>query len=234
MTKYNEILSRLRCKLILPGFEDIVVPSMVARAKRIADYLEERVDRMDQLCEMCREKNAKESIYGEYFDSPWDTEGEMQHFCSEECREHNEDSSWTDFAYRYCDGCSRCICERSPRNGWHTHFRIVNECELLCLKCYEEEILEKGCEESSFSSGMIPGVFFSQDNHEPLDAGYEVVDGYGYCSIASSTQAKQFCDAAIRLIESGNKVVVGYERMAIGGLEGCVTMFAKGEGDETN
>jgi len=231
MTKFEEVLRiiKQRSSLALPGFEFDVLDAQVKRTKRIADYLENRADRMDQLCETCREKTAKKSICREYFDSPWDTEGEVQYFCSEECREHNEDSSWTAFAYQYCDGCSRWVCERSPRNGWHTHVRIVNECELLCLKCYEEEILENGCERDSFETGQIPGMFFSNDNHEPLNAGYEVVEGFENYHVDRQANAKPFCDAAVKLIDSGAKVVVGYDRMGIGGGEGYVTMFMKKE-----
>jgi hypothetical protein len=34
-------------------------------------------------------------------------------------------------------------------------------------------------------------------------------------------------DKALELIDNGHKVIVGYESMAIGGLEGYITLFSK-------
>ena len=39
---------------------------------------------------------------------------------------------------------------------------------------------------------------------------------------------KRYYEKAIELIDKGHKVVVAYESMAIGGLEGYVTLLKKG------
>jgi hypothetical protein len=70
-------------------------------------------------------------------------------------------------------------------------------------------------------------MFFSGDNREPLRAGFEYVDGFRDYFVNGARTAQYFNEQALELIDSNFKVVTGYERLAIGGLEGYVSMFAK-------
>lgn len=45
--------------------------------------------------------------------------------------------------------------------------------------------------------------------------------------VGSGVEARRYNSKALQLIAVGGKVLTGYERMAIGGLEGYITMFAK-------
>jgi hypothetical protein len=94
----------------------------------------------------------------------------------------------------------------------------------LCLKCYEAHILEHGVDEEEFEKGRLPGLFFSSDDIEPLEAGYSKVEGFVNYRVGDE---KPVCEKALKLIANSYKVIVSYENMAIGGLEGYITLFAK-------
>lgn len=71
-------------------------------------------------------------------------------------------------------------------------------------------------------------MFFSRGNPEPKAAGFLEVEGFRNYFIAGSVAAHRYnTHDALSLIDSGNKVITAYERLAIGGLEGYVTMMAK-------
>lgn len=179
----------------------------------------------------------------EVFDDPWDKEPVIIYVCPYEwgplmqrgeywgsCYDILFDTSWADFRYFECYSCGRIVIRQSPYNGWHSYVRIDYETEEeICLKCYEEDILKNGIPKEPFARGEIPGMFFGQGNLEVLRAGYKEVDGYRYVFIRSDESVKNFCDKAIKLIDEGYKVIVAYESMAIGGLEGTVSLYAKKE-----
>lgn len=79
----------------------------------------------------------------EHYDSPWDETPRIDFYCSEECHEYSEDSSYSDWSYQQCDWCYRYISVRCPSNGWHECFRY-DEDSAVCLKCYEEDTVAKG------------------------------------------------------------------------------------------
>jgi hypothetical protein len=145
---------------------------------------------------------------------------------AEDCLELMTDHSWGDFRYFDCPVCGRFICEQNPRNGWHVQYREYpyESGEQICLRCYEETILEDGHEREVFEAGQIPGMFFSHGNPEPIEAGYEIVEDFDHYHVGNP---QPVLDKAIELINTGHKVVIGYESMAIGGLEGYITMFSK-------
>lgn len=177
-------------------------------------------------CDQCNEPvNINNAKTLDTYDTPWDTNAETKYFCSENCQDRLFDTSWGDFRYFTCSQCCRIICEQNPKNGWHTQNRIMNG-EMICLKCYEEEILCNGIPKERFAHGSIPGIFFGSDNEEPLGAGYQKEGSY---FIKGTHEAREFCNRAISLINKGNKVVVGYESLGIGGGEGHVTLFCKHE-----
>lgn len=131
-----------------------------------------------------------------------------------------------DFNYFDCPNCGRIICEQNPSNGWMTQYR-EHFGDQICLKCYEEMILENGIDREHFEEGKLNGMFFSGDNHEPLDAGYLIDERVNNKLIRGGNDAKEVCKIALDYIDKGGKVIIGYESMAIGGLEGYVTLFYK-------
>lgn len=159
------------------------------------------------------------------YDSPFDDVPDYIKICSDDCYGLLFDTSYSDFRYFTCGCCNRVICEQNPKNGYHIQYRIA-EGEQICLRCYEKEILENGIPEEKFKDVALPGMFFSIGNCEPLDKGYAKEGGY---FISGSAKAKEICNKAIDYINKGYKVVVGYERLAITGNEGSVTLFIKKE-----
>jgi uncharacterized protein YcsI (UPF0317 family) len=86
-------------------------------------------------------------------------------------------------------------------------------------------ILENGVDREHFEEGKLEGMFFSGNNHEPLDAGYLIDERVHNVRVAGSDKAKEICKIALDYIDKGGKVIIGYESMAIGGIEGYVTLF---------
>jgi len=187
-------------------------------------------------CNECDRLIDKRATYKlELYDTPWDNEPRIAYFCkhtpkeiartqyNESCLDLLDDQSWSDFRYFECERCHRMVCEQNPSNGWHSQVRYLGEDEFsLCLRCYGEYILENGTAQEELEAGRLPGMFFSHDNHEPLEAGYGVVMEH-----VKVGDPEPVINKALELIESGYKVVIGYESMAIGGLEGYVTLFSK-------
>jgi hypothetical protein len=166
----------------------------------------------------------KEDQYSEeVYYRPFDEESHILYFCSEECLDRMTDSSWSDFRYFWCNECNRWVCEQNPSNGWHGQYREL-DCELVCLKCYEEIILNNGISREKFEEGKLHGMFLSTDNSEAREAGFKEVDGFVDYRVGDE---KPVCDKAMSLIDDGYKVIVAYESMAIGGLEGYITLMVK-------
>lgn len=165
------------------------------------------------------------------FDSPFDKEGHEEAFHVENgehnydfCYDRLTDTDWADFRYFECPGCLRMVCRQNPRNGWHGQVREIGD-EEVCLRCYEEEILEKGIERERFEDGKIDGMFLNDSDLQ--EAGFVEVEGFNYVHITSKFDAGRYCKEAMRLIDEGFIVVTNYERMGIGGLEGFVSMWIK-------
>lgn len=225
---YLKLMNR---NYIIPALYDTMSMIYDIEAKKLTSYLLDRRSRRDTKCDNCwpiGNKYGRETIWGEYYDSPFDNNGNDRFFCSEECRESYEQDG--DFYYQLCDGCYRYVCIRNPRNGYHEHFRSVDDgSTLYCLRCYEEHILENGISKEDLEEGKVPGMFFSHGNTEAKEKGYNEVEGYSSYFIQSQTSIDAFTGHAIALIEKGYKVVIGYERLAFGGSEGYVTLLAKRE-----
>lgn len=187
-------------------------------------------------CHECGETKDVRAMYAvEIYWHPYDTSPETIYVCKkatafrkdarykwmESCEELLTDTSWADYRFFYCDGCNRMVCSQAPENGWHSQCRIVNECEQVCLKCYEEMLLEEGSPREDFEDGKLPGMFFNAG--DLVDWECVVDDAY----IRGREDARKVCDVAIAKIDDGYKCLVDYERMAIGGLEGYVSLYAK-------
>jgi len=205
------------------------------RAHKIALWLHSRRDTVlgpdgPVECKCCSwQEGARFARYefGAYvYDTPWETTGHELYFCSDECRDAYLYEG--DFSYRYCEFCEREICGQNPMNGWHTQFRRTDDGDDICLSCYEADILEHGCSREKFEAYTLPGMFFSGDNHEPLEAGYVIVPGYDNAFIRDREAVFDVCNLALELMDLGAKVLCGYESMAIGGGEGYISLFVKG------
>ena len=98
----------------------------------------------------------------------------------------------------------------------------------MCLRCYQDEILENGQPRSDFEGEeMGGGMFFSWGNREAKAAGFEEVEDFRDFYITNLASVLRYNSQALRLIDDGAQVITAYERMAIGGLEGYVTMLAR-------
>ena len=180
---------------------------------------EKMIENNEHLCFYCDEEAR--SISREVYETPWDEEPVTKTFCSDECMDYYLHGG--DFSYYWCDFCDREICGQNPTNGWHIQFRVHSD-SMMCLSCYQEEILKNGCSRDSFEDGSLPGMFFNVGNHAVLDAGFKEVGCYSVTSHSCSTK---LCRRAIQYIDNGYKVLIAWERIAIGGSEGTITMFIK-------
>jgi len=164
--------------------------------------------------------------FAELYDTPWESTPRWLFFHSDVCEEAYTRSG--SFDYIDCEGCGRMVCEQNPANGWHIQFRDHADLGYICLRCYEKEILGNGQPRSDFEGSRIRGgMFFSGDNHEPFNAGFEPVYEFEDYFVNSAESVRRLNEKALDLIDEGAKVVTGYERLAIGGLEAYVTLFAK-------
>jgi len=219
-TTYRKILNRLNENRVIPGMENSEQLINQARANKLAEYLEDRQNRLNEQCEGCY-KFARKNISIDVFHTPWDDEPHTLKYCSEKCMDEDLFERH-DFCYFYCHECGRVVCEQNPSQGYFTQVREING-EQYCLRCYEKIILKDGIDLETFEEGRISGMFFSSGNPELIDAGYsEVKNVPGF--IRSQESINTYCEKAIELINDGYKVVTAYERMGMG-LEGYVTMF---------
>lgn len=176
-------------------------------------------------CETCEKEFGFPAPYSkDVYNTPWEVTSHVHSYCSEEC-EQADSPGYYDFAPIHCDMCGRDIIERNPANGYMYQFRDLDGAE-VCLKCYEEHILENGVDIEVFEKGQVAGMFFSGDNSEPIEAGYEKVEDYDDVKVNDGNK-QAFLKKCIDLINDGYKVLVGYERMSIIGDEGFVTMWRK-------
>lgn len=174
----------------------------------------------------------------EVYNEPWQEAPDTIHVCREvfgpaadgfgdygrSCYDLLTDTGWADFRYFECGECSRMVIRQCPRNGWHSYVREVED-EEVCLKCYEESIFADGLPRDGFEEGRISGMFC--DKGELTEHGFALVDGFEDCYISDQESSRRFCDKALALIDAGHAVAVDYERMAIGGSEGYVSLYSR-------
>jgi hypothetical protein len=192
------------------------------------DMTPEQEDQLEERCILCLEKPALQSHSRYVYETPWDDYETEKFFCSEKCADIYLYEG--DFSYFWCEQCEREICEQHPMNGWHIQYRIYND-EQICLRCYQALILENGVEREKLEKGQIPGMFFSNGNIEAKEAGYKEVSGFIHFFVNNQDKADMFIKKALELMNDGLKIVIGYEKLAIGGIEGYVTLMAK-DGDQ--
>jgi hypothetical protein len=97
--------------------------------------------------------------------------------------------------------------------------------EEFCVRCYQENILANGHNDKEFESGHVPGDFYNEQDLSSHD--WVLVQGMSHCYITGSESAKKFADRALELIDEGNRVLVDYDAMGIGGGEGYVSLYMK-------
>ena len=186
-------------------------------------------------CHECGEAvlTREDHVTIEVYDSPFDERSRTIHLhtdneiCADygiSCAEALYDEQWADFRYFDCLMCGRTIIRQCPSNGWHSYVQEY-EGEDICLRCYETITLKEGIARESFEEGKIHGMFFSRQ--ELRDAGYQEVEGMEDAYIRTQSDVERYCHGAIRIMDQGYSVVTDYERMAIGGLEGYVTLWAR-------
>jgi hypothetical protein len=170
----------------------------------------------------------------ELWSRPFDTMPEDSVFCcwhAYDCDFGNVYSK--DFAYQECPCCERIICQQNPSNGWMWQFKTIDEdewgdCQVeYCNKCAEEHFLENGMnidrmlEDKNYGpamfmdSGTLEKEGWTQDN-----------DYYGTCVRAFTDRWKEKLE---KMKRNNCKVFVEADRMAIGGLEGYITLWYKKE-----
>ena len=137
-----------------------------------------------------------------------------------------------DFRYFTCECCNRTICEQNPSNGWHVQYRIVNECEQICLKCYEEDLFKNGVDlDEVLEKETIPGMFFNTSDLER--EGFSILKGMDGVMVGSGysnySDPKNFFNKIRGMYEElKDKIVIfEYDTMAIGGMGGYVTVYCK-------
>jgi hypothetical protein len=81
---YCLILSRR--PLALPGFQEILDISIMARAQKLHEYLNKRADRLDEVCEHCQTKGAPKTLSYEYYPSAGGLAMDRLSFCSKKRR----------------------------------------------------------------------------------------------------------------------------------------------------
>ncbi len=185
-------------------------------------------------CHECgkRFKKGESKQILKIYDSPWADEPRViaVHDQNDDdrhgsCLDKLTDTSWGDFRYFLCERCNRLIIQQNPDNGWRSYKMIDDNGEEFCVRCYQENILENGHEDKEFESGHVPGDFY---NHQDLSShDWVLVQGMSHVYITGTESAKRFADRALELIDEGNKVLVDYDSMGIGGGEGYVSLYMK-------
>jgi len=112
--------------------------------------------------------------FTELYDTPWEDEPRKVFFHSDECEEAYCSSG--SFDYIDCERCGRRVCQQNPANGWMNQFRDHVELGYVCLRCYQDEILQNGQPREDFIGNQVRGgIFFPYGNAEAKDAGFEEV-----------------------------------------------------------
>ena len=202
--------------------EPLPVRRSTLTADRVA-ALRELADTDRQACSICGEdffQHARGTGWTatEYYSDPWQEEADrLSFYCSEECEQADDGS----FSPEYCDSCERDICQRCESNGWREYFRVnQEEGGLECVKCYQERLMEYGIDADAFlENERIPGDFF--DDADLQEAGFRQVGQDSYQIPGGVSDLKE---DVRRLLH--RRLVINLERVAIGGGEGYVTLWA--------
>ena len=164
------------------------------------------------------------SYESELYDSPFDLNPNDMVFSSWFAIDCMKGTLYSkDFGYEYCEDCGRDVCVQNPSNGWHSQVHY-HENGIECNKCYEERTLRDGINEDFDNN--IPGQFY---NYTDIEAAGWVKEsdqaaGSGHSDYHNPDNAISHLR---ELIESGLKVLVNYDSMAIGGMGGYFSVYTK-------
>ena len=184
-------------------------------------------DEEPRTCDTCDTEMLEGDLYEEsYFFDPWaDEESDTGMAYCQKCI----DSGGFDEGTFWCDGCSRQI---SDSNGRMYYYRILNECEQVCLRCIETDLLEGGIAalndedilDSVIRDGKPWGMFFNRGQLEA--AGWEVVPDWDNTRFDESF-AEDLANTCRALYEADKPFIIEYESLSISGDEGYITVRTK-------
>ena len=190
-----------------------------------------RIDVGEELreCDACEEDILAGDLHEEWFyHSPFDDEEKRSGFsyCMSCLDQGSNDPDGELFR---CDGCER---EIASDNGRMLHYRILNECELVCLKCLEDDLKaggiaaidDDGLLERVFAGDSLFGMFF--DVGELEAEGWTVDPDYDD-ALMSSERAPTLGARCREHHENGLAFIIGYESLGLVGGEGYVTLYTK-------
>lgn len=177
-------------------------------------------------CDGCREQALEGDLTEQFFYmSPFDDEesGTGLKYCPH-CFEDNQGE--LDEGTFNCERCERQIAED---RGHMTYYRIIDECEMVCLRCVEDILRSEGLAGFEnelnllLTQGRLFGMFFNVGELELDGWTRELYD----VKVGSEAEAMVIAHKAQELHEDGRRIIIGYERMSIMGDEGYVTLFSK-------
>ena len=155
--------------------------------------------------------------------TPFDDCAELEYY-HDKCRDMAAEGRMT------CDKCHRTILDGS---GHTSYFRILGECEPVCLRCYEQ-LLHEGLLDVAYWQGLaegqhgeVWGMFFNDG--ELAAKGYTAGDDF---FLKRDECIAKLGKAGLKLAEQGYVVITEYTGLALGGGEGFVKLhykYKKGE-----
>ena len=103
----------------------------------------------------------------------------------------------------------------------------------MCLKCFQDEVLENGVDlNHAVKNQTLSGMSFCKSDLEAH--GFEIVDGWDDVGIGMGYVGNYDIDTFFKRLDNTRKiylrdkiVVIDYGSMAIGGLGGYITLWAK-------
>jgi hypothetical protein len=225
--------------------EVIIIGQEIEDVNMQEDYCKEE-DKSEECCDECQDALEASSIdeyCQEIYHRPDDEEGSIVRFCSDACR---ESYLWhPEFPYLECFHCHRFVCYRLPTNGYHTQFRdhpfedktsgVFTE---VCEACYSSLVANKGQELDDFLNNqgeprtqIRGGVWFDEKEFQD----YMCDPDFDRYKVSCGREAMLFNARAGDHIKAGRRVVTCLDSMAIGGLEGRISLFhamPKGNNEE--
>jgi hypothetical protein len=165
------------------------------------------------------------AVEGHLYSTPWSKEPNKNYYLNDWALDCEIGTIYSkDFAYFDCNDCNRTICEQDPSNGWNVQYRVIDpeEYERVCTKCYEHHILNFGMNEMICEHKQLSGLFGIQAISQ--EYGFKIVEPFDNYHIGD---AELLIAKAKELDAIGHIIIVQFDRMAIGGIEGYVTMFSK-------
>lgn len=142
-------------------------------------------------------------------------------FC-EPCSDKGEGRFESSF---YCEGCERDVWES---NGHRLNYKFIGDCTMLCVRCFQEDMLENGHSDDAIEGRTIPCDFY--DYTELASKGWEEGERFSGSMLERSggEEWRQYCrDIKAR----GGLVLTDQGRTSIVGGPDYVTVYVKWPAD---